>query len=528
MRSKSTASESLREIHQTVLSSFEIEPVKGVTDYSKMLTEVFRDPSLMKSDHRSKGLLFVRSILQDMEEQETVLETKETLDTRTVAVDHKLETSSSVPSSEKSRNSQKLNDTLRNILKRLKGDAKDTESKQNLLEKGPLNLSLMGPSNVLASSDFPNDSKSQGDQIFSACRNSINGQESVGAPPGLELPEHEASVSNKNVKKNDSINNGQGEIQKSNGQLMAACQPKDPHITYSTSSSPHTVNESSMLASNNVFADSVPTTLSNEECRKGNGVVNVQIKPGSDKQNETCPSIIGNEAPCAFPSKQKPLNVFSEEKTTASLSEDAKFTVCVEQHPPDIGLREITSVLSFYGDVVGSFRRTRNDGVIATFIEFMTDEAKEKALAAQRLHICGKQLQIKRVDQFMTTVVRISNASTETTEREVLFACEACGKVDIVRRRGSGTFDVYFKVRELPNMSNILNRLNDVTIDQGKWKVFPAPLVHPGAVKDLFKRREGISWYFSQQNVSLDRMEVARNSMVLDLQDMQELLDLVN
>lgn len=240
---------------------------------------------------------------------------------------------------------------------------------------------------------------------------------------------------------------------------------------------------------------------------------------GQNISNRAAPE---SHLPCVEPKEQENLKFSAEiEKILA----DPRFTVCIEQDSIDVDVSVITELLSSYGGIEGSFRRMRVDGIWSTFVNFKTEEAKENALAARWLHIDGKQLAIRRVDQLLTTVVRISNASPEVTDNKVLYKCDVWGRVDNVKRRGNGMFDVYFKAKELPNMSTILDSLNSTTLNHKQWKALPAPLVHPEAVEDLLKKG-GLPWCHSQQLGVVDRIEAAIDNLMVDLQDLRELCDL--
>jgi hypothetical protein len=82
----------------------------------------------------------------------------------------------------------------------------------------------------------------------------------------------------------------------------------------------------------------------------------------------------------------------------------------------------------------------------------------DSALTLREIKVEGKLVSIVRADHPITTVVRISRVSAETPESLIRSICEKYGKVDNIRRRGNGFYDVFYKVKELPNISNIIER----------------------------------------------------------------------
>eukprot|EP00249_Psilotum_nudum_P011695 c23328_g1_i1 orf=111-2210(+) len=224
--------------------------------------------------------------------------------------------------------------------------------------------------------------------------------------------------------------------------------------------------------------------------------------------------------------REEPLAA-SIKNEAVSVVEDSGYSVCVENLPDDISLVRVKEALSCHGILTGSFRNPGKNGVSACHIEFQTEEAKESALAERWLFINGQQFPVSRLDCPMTTVVRISHVSPETTVNKVLSICEKCGKVDNVKRRERGLFDVFFKIRELPNMARILNGLNEVTINQSRWRAHPAPLVHPEVKESILQTRRGWDWYTAQVNRVLDGMNEAVSRYSIGVEDLKELQSMV-
>lgn len=88
----------------------------------------------------------------------------------------------------------------------------------------------------------------------------------------------------------------------------------------------------------------------------------------------------------------------------------------------------------------------------------------ESAIAAQKLQLGGKYYHIARTDPVFSTVVRLCKVTGDTTERQVSLICGKYGSVDNIRRRSSGVYDVFYQVKELPNMTSILGRYLELCI----------------------------------------------------------------
>eukprot|EP00249_Psilotum_nudum_P017551 c26385_g1_i1 orf=233-2005(+) len=206
-----------------------------------------------------------------------------------------------------------------------------------------------------------------------------------------------------------------------------------------------------------------------------------------------------------------------------SSREHFRYTVRVENLPDEISLVRIKEALSRHGVITGSFKKPVKNGIIACYIEFQTDEAKENALADHLVFVDGRAFAVSRLDRPMTTVVRISHVSPETTNSKVLSICEKCGKVDSVKRRDTRLFDVFFKSIELSNMTRILNGLNEVTVNQHRWRAQPAPVLHPEAKETMLQTKIGVDWYNTQVSLLLERMNETVNRYSIGLEDLREL-----
>ncbi|XP_010488394.1 PREDICTED: uncharacterized protein LOC104766250 isoform X2 [Camelina sativa] len=150
----------------------------------------------------------------------------------------------------------------------------------------------------------------------------------------------------------------------------------------------------------------------------------------------------------------------------------------VKIHPltHDFSSNQIKEALRFCRSNISKFilGSSRTDA----FVEFETEDGKERALAEHSISICNTQLFISRIDIPRTTVARISNLS-ESAGRNVRALCSPYGQIKLVYMKGYDIADVHFDVSEWPNMLTILNSLNGTEIDGNKLVVRAAKTVIP-------------------------------------------------
>mgnify|MGYP000417977368 CR=1 FL=1 len=82
----------------------------------------------------------------------------------------------------------------------------------------------------------------------------------------------------------------------------------------------------------------------------------------------------------------------------------------------------------------------------------------DNALTIREIQLEGEIFTIARADLPITTVVRLSRLGGITEETQIRSICERYGSLDNIRKRGNGVYDVFYKVKELPNIPNILDR----------------------------------------------------------------------
>jgi hypothetical protein len=82
----------------------------------------------------------------------------------------------------------------------------------------------------------------------------------------------------------------------------------------------------------------------------------------------------------------------------------------------------------------------------------------DNAITLREIQLEGKLFPITRPEPPITTVVRLSRVGGITQETQIRSICEKYGSLDNIKKRGNGIYDVFYKVKELPNIPNILER----------------------------------------------------------------------
>ncbi|CAN7127123.1 unnamed protein product [Brassica rapa subsp. narinosa] len=169
-------------------------------------------------------------------------------------------------------------------------------------------------------------------------------------------------------------------------------------------------------------------------------------------------------------------------------------TRTVKIHPLDqsIGSNQIREALRFCKSDISKI--IFGSSTTAAFIEFETEDGKERALAAHSVDVQNKPLFISRIDIPRTTVARISNLSGLMTG-DLRKLCMPYGQIKQMFHRGKGVADVHFDISEWPNMLTILNSMNGKERNGKKWVVRPATTVIPHEIlKVLWEDPQGMRY----------------------------------
>ncbi|CAL5416491.1 unnamed protein product [Camellia sinensis] len=183
------------------------------------------------------------------------------------------------------------------------------------------------------------------------------------------------------------------------------------------------------------------------------------------------------EATCStenMPNRTLIPDLIGDPDVPASLVKNPTRTVMIKELTPDMSSHEIKKALAFCGSNVSGFFFGSSSST--AYMEFETEEAKERALEKHSINVSGKQLLIFRIDAPRTTVVRMSTLGMEHPKKKIPSMCETYGQVNSVSWRTGGVVDVYFKIAEWPNMLKILNELNGLQMDGSQWIAQPAPV----------------------------------------------------
>lgn len=197
--------------------------------------------------------------------------------------------------------------------------------------------------------------------------------------------------------------------------------------------------------------------------------------------------------------------------------------VCVQNLPSSCNPAAIKSAMANHGEVLGLFKKAIGNDFFDVYVEFKTEQSMEAAIASRKLQIGSKSFVILKKDKVMSTVVRVCKVSSGTSEKQLLSMCGKFGSIDDIRKRVNGIFDVFYEVKELPNMTRILASLNEVTYNRSTWVATQAPFVHPLAQNDLLKSQEGQAWHSTQINQALFRIETGIDGLAVFLEDLKEL-----
>ncbi|KAF9673577.1 hypothetical protein SADUNF_Sadunf10G0038700 [Salix dunnii] len=176
-------------------------------------------------------------------------------------------------------------------------------------------------------------------------------------------------------------------------------------------------------------------------------------------------------------------NLIGDIDIPVALVKNPTRTVKIKQLTNDISAHQLKEALSFCGSGINSFFLGASNS--NAYVEFESEDAKERALAKHFLQVSGKQLSIFRVDAPRTTVVRILNINPQYRSN-VPTICKTFGKLWRMKLRHENIADVYFKINEWPNMLNILNSLNGLDVDGSRWVAQPAPIFPPIILQALW------------------------------------------
>ncbi|KAF8388250.1 hypothetical protein HHK36_026916 [Tetracentron sinense] len=199
--------------------------------------------------------------------------------------------------------------------------------------------------------------------------------------------------------------------------------------------------------------------------------------------------IIEATSSTSMPHKITHPNLIGDPDVPAALVKNPTRTVMIKQLTHDLPSRHLRGAFSFCGARISRFIMGLSSTV--AYIEFETEDAKEKAIAAYSVSVLGKQLLIFRIDAPRTTVIRISNMCPRSKAGRVHNICSSYGRIRKLIHRNADTIDVHFKLSEWPNMVTILNSLNGRVVDNYRWIAQPATRIPAEILWSLWSRPDG-------------------------------------
>ncbi|KAL8121921.1 hypothetical protein AgCh_018596 [Apium graveolens] len=196
---------------------------------------------------------------------------------------------------------------------------------------------------------------------------------------------------------------------------------------------------------------------------------NIALEAAGQSKHITIPSLIGDpDAP-------------------AALIKNPMRTVAIKQLTYKISPRHIEEALAFCESNISGFFLGSSDSV--AYVEFETEDGKDRALAKQSIVVFGNRLFIYRVDAPRTTIVRIKTTIPNVSKHIEIF--RTFGSIRNCHQRSRTVLDLHFSITEWPNMLQILNKINGMQVDGVKLIAEPAPIVPSDVLFQIYSEPEG-------------------------------------
>ncbi|KAL6194760.1 hypothetical protein ACLB2K_035836 [Fragaria x ananassa] len=184
-------------------------------------------------------------------------------------------------------------------------------------------------------------------------------------------------------------------------------------------------------------------------------------------------------------------NLIGDPEVPLMLVKSPTRTVMIKQLTHDISLHQLKEALAFCGSGISSVFLGSSSSV--AYVEFETEDAKERAIAAYSINVQEKQLLILRIDVPRTTVIRVTSVddalfSNTKVLSDIVSVCSSSGGVGKVKLRNMGMLDVYFNLDHWPKMLSILNRLNGMEVHGHRVIAQPATVFPPAVLQVLWSK----------------------------------------
>lgn len=257
-----------------------------------------------------------------------------------------------------------------------------------------------------------------------------------------------------------------------------------------------TAEEREIVAAFRSFGDILKTEVSDVRRNFKIATLYFKTRDGMEKALQTIDLVVHGNAVIVEPasslenlSKKISIpNVIGDPDAPAALVKNPTRTVAIKQLTPEICSRHIEEALTFCESKISGIFLGSSSSV--AYVEFETEDGKERALAKFSIVVLGKRLFIFRIDTPRTTVVRISIPNIPGTVKKLGPILQSCGKVRSSQFRHNGIMDVHFSITEWPNMLKILNKLNGMQVMGQQLLAEPASVIPPDVLCELYSQPE--------------------------------------
>lgn len=201
------------------------------------------------------------------------------------------------------------------------------------------------------------------------------------------------------------------------------------------------------------------------------------------------------------------------------------FGVRVQAVPPQINTFEMKEAMAHFGDIMNVSKQRVRD-TVHYVIWFKTEEAAKKAFGERKIKLRDSWYHLGRQASPLTTVVRLSNVSSQVTPSKLKSTCETIANVAGLEMRKAGIVDVQFHVKDTTDMINIIERLSKLKFGEQRLRVYPAPRFFCGKDPNNHFKPQDVQDVKKLKDTALKQVEWNMEKLSTELQDFRELLAL--